>query len=209
MNEIYHCTCDDPLPDYKTAYSSKNNIVKGFRCIRCERLFITPKDFSTDVGIERATAQKEESDMKLELGIMAGAESKAFLVDLTKQIDRLEKLYGGKKTAVEADDEETETEVEAAADSDDDEDFTPVKKTKAKAAKSFDDDEDDAEEEEVKPAKKAKKITLDDVNDACKARAAGGRRKEVLAILKKKFKTESVSTLEPEQYPALIAAMKD
>lgn len=87
----------------------------------------------------------------------------------------------------------------------------------------FDDDaaeEAPAEEEgfEEEPPKKAapakgtkaaskKKITLDDVNDACKAHAAAKGRPATLDILKKKFKTQSVTALKPEQYEACISAM--
>jgi hypothetical protein len=102
--------------------------------------------------------------------------------------------------------EETE-EVES-----DDEDFAPKKSTAKKAAASFDDDEENDEEEAPPKKKKAPKISLDDVNDACKARAVeegGGKtgRGIVVAILKKKFKTESVGELKPEQYAAVIEAM--
>lgn len=167
--------------------------------------------------------------MKLELSVMAGPESKAFLVDFSKLLDRAEKLLN--KTAGAATDDEEETDASEADAADEDEDFgkkpapkkkaaafdeeeeddvTPAaKKAAKKAAASFDEEE---EEDAPAPAKKAKKITLDDVNDACKARArsTGGKegRAEVLALLKKKFKTESVSELKPEQYAACVALME-
>lgn len=84
-------------------------------------------------------------------------------------------------------------------------------------------DEEPAEEasfdEEEKPAKKAaapakgtkkaatKKITLDDVNDACKAHAAAKGRDSTLEILQKKFKLQSVAKLKPEQWESCISAM--
>lgn len=85
----------------------------------------------------------------------------------------------------------------------------------------FDDDaaaeevtEEESFEEEPKKAApkkgangKAKKLTLDDVNDACKAHAAAKGRPSTLEILKKKFKTQSVTALKPEQYEACISAM--
>lgn len=157
--------------------------------------------------------------MKLELAILAGAESKAFLATLTEQIDRLEKLTGGittpvknatKKAAPVEDEEAEEQETE-------DEEFAAPKKkaaTKKAAAKSFDEDEESEDEEQEAPVtknKKTKAVTHDDVNDACKARAAdtGGKegRTEVLTILKKKFKVTSVSELKPEQYQSVIEAM--
>lgn len=84
------------------------------------------------------------------------------------------------------DDKEPTDEIEST---DDDEDFTtPAKKTA-----------------------KAKKVTVAQVNDACKARAKSGGKKgrdEVLAILKKQFKTESISEIKPERYADVIAAME-
>lgn len=153
---------------------------------------------------------------KLELVVMAGSESKAFLASLTEQLDRLEKLHGvmtGKKVATSI----TEDAEETTETDEEEELIAPVNKTATKkAAASFDDEEvhsdDDEEEAPVAKKTKAKKVTLDDVNDACKARAAsvGGKegRSEVLTILKKKFKTTSVSELKPEQYAAVIAAME-
>lgn len=75
--------------------------------------------------------------------------------------------------------------------------------------------EEEAEEEAPKkPAAaakgtkaKSKKITLDDVNDACKAHARAKGRDATLGLLKKKFKTESVTALKPEQYESCISAM--
>ncbi len=103
--------------------------------------------------------------------------------------------------AASFDDEQEATEIEAEeTQSDDTEDFkTQTSKTKSKVS--------------TQPAKKvaAKKLTVDDVNDACKAKAAsiGGKagREQVLTILKKKFKTTSVTELEPEQFEAAIAAI--
>lgn len=152
---------------------------------------------------------------KLELALLVGEETKTFLANLTKQIDRLEKL--GEKTVPEE-----IAQAEAAVD-EDEEDLVPKKSAKKAPAKkpvSFDDDEpaepeadveedDDSYAAKFKP-KKAKKVTLDDVNDACKALALHiGKtgRQHVLGILKKKFKTETVSGLEPEQYAACVEAM--
>lgn len=153
---------------------------------------------------------------KLEIAVLAGAESKAWLVSFTKQVDRLEKIMGGKKVAATEDVEETEVE-----ETEDDDDFAPAPKAKAAAAKktattTFDEDdevvethEDDEDEAPVKKTAKAKKLTVDDVNDACKAYArenGGGKegREAVLKILKKHFKTTSVSTLEATDYAKAI-----
>ncbi len=162
--------------------------------------------------------------MQLELKVLAGAESKAFLAGLAEQIDRLEKLTGGKGLKASSDDAPAPA-ADAAAD---DEDFAPKKSTKKKGA-AFDEDDDDApapkaaakkgasfdEEEDDAPAPKAKKapkVTLDDVNDACmeKMKALGGNKKareQVVAILKKKFKVETVTELKPENYADAVEAM--
>ena len=74
--------------------------------------------------------------------------------------------------------------------------------------------DDEAEEDFTAPpakAAKAKKFTVADVNDACKARAkAGGAkgRAQVLSILKKKFQTESISEIDAKDYGAVIKAMQ-
>lgn len=207
----------------------------------CQRLshrqrLLTPELFrDLLIGIaaesQSTSVQKENTEMKLDLGIMAGAESKAWLAGLTQQLDRLEKLTGGKGidglkslTTVAA----TEPVAPESEESEDeDEDFTAKKKPAKKASASFDEDESDGddedesvdeddEEEKAPPAKTKKagrppKYTVDDVNDACKARAlaAGGKkgRAEVIAILQKKFGTATVSELKPEHYAACIAAM--
>lgn len=186
-------------------------------------------------GVNRPDGHKEQS-MQLEIKVLAGAESKAFLADLTKQIDRLERLGGVKAAAPAAEDaDDTGSDDAPDADESDDDDFAAapknvkaaVKSAAKKTAASFDEDDaddapaastedDDDADFTAPPAKaakpaKAKKITVDDVNDACKAKASsiGGKegRAKVLALLKKHFKTESVSELKPEQYEACIKAM--
>jgi len=159
----------------------------------------------------------------LELVITAGADSKEWLAKLEKQIDRLERLRGAKDEpapAVESDDAE-----------DEDEDEAPKAKAKSKpkkVAEAFDDDEDEPaeddgedeageEDEDEAPTAKAKskpkKLTPDDCNDAAKAlaKAIGGKpgRDAVLKLMKKQFRTVSVSELKPEQYADFIAAMAE
>lgn len=74
------------------------------------------------------------------------------------------------------------------------------------------DDSDFSTPEPAPKTKKAPKVTADDVNDACrlKAQSVGGKagREQVLTILKKQFKTTSVSELKPEQYAAVVKAMQ-
>lgn len=165
--------------------------------------------------------------MKLELAILAGAESKAFLANLTQQIDRLEALSKG-VTITSATTKKT-----APADEDlgggpandyqtDDEDFAPKKKTAKKTAPAFEDDEEtatasaastDDDEDFSAPKKtaapKKKKLTDVDVNNACKAAAQKSSVKEVRALLKKKFKVESIQELSADQYEAVITAVTE
>ncbi len=227
------CGCDNSC--FRThQYYTDAGYTLVYACDNCggEGHFVRSdrKSFLPSTRKESTAARQsiEGIGMKLELGIMAGAESKAWLADLTTQIDRLEKLAGGlapKGKAKAAPESESDDEDEND-DEEEDEDFGSKKTKGKKAASSFDDDEeseeeeeeeeeeedeDEEEEEDEKPAKKAKKLTIDDVNDACKARAKGAGKKgrdEVLSILKKKFKVASVTELKPEQYAKAIAAME-
>lgn len=133
---------------------------------------------------------------RLELVIMAGAESKKFLADITSQFDRIEKLCskhlnskGGKAAlADDADEEESE-----------DEEIDPPAKKGKKAAKFEDADEesDDEEEsdesedeEEEAPAKKTKgkkaaKFEDDDADEEESEEADDAEDEEEEALAKK------------------------
>lgn len=169
-----------------------------------------------------AERQKEDGDSKmsrLELVLMAGDQSKTFLGDLEALVERMEAAVGASGV------KKSSSKAEAAAEPEEEEDDFAKKPGGKKGAKGFDEDEDDApakksaskkaadfgsEEEAEEPAPKkgkAKKLTVDDVNDACKAHAGRHNRAETLALLKKKFKVSSVTELEPEDYEACIEAM--
>lgn len=169
---------------------------------------------------------------KIELALLVGAESKQWLADLTEQLDRMEALQskGTKapmKSKTPAADDEEEVEVRrpkkaAPVEVDEDEDDElPVKKSApAKGKKKVDpedeemgeapdEDDEDFPAPKKKPAKK-KAVSVDDVHDACKAKAASlgkAGRDAVLAILKKQFRVKSVSELEEDDYAAVIEAM--
>lgn len=176
---------------------------------------------------------------RLELALLVGQESKKWLANFEALVKRLENATAGatskKAKALDDDDEDSETESESDDDTetttdedDDSDDDVSVHRRSAKGFDSEDDNEgesedeseneesesDESEDEEEKPVKKQanKKITIETVNDACKAKAAkiGGKegRLAVLKVLKKKFKTETISDLKPDQYAAVIAAMK-
>lgn len=157
--------------------------------------------------------------LEIESTILVGAESKAWLSDLENLVTRMEKVTGKTTTKKSA---KTDTDLDDTSldeDNDDGEDFTKSTKPKnsAKKASSFSDDsdEDDTDEKsEIEAASmkgkrgRPKKITIDDVNDACKTRAEETSRKEVLKILKGQFDVTSVTDLEPKQYAEVIEAMQ-
>lgn len=140
---------------------------------------------------------------KLEIALLVGADSKTWLQQLTNTVDKLEKLVaqlpGDSGDTGEAEDTDTEAEVED----------TEVEETEDEAEVEETEEEGFTEPEPpVKKGKgKAKKVTMDDVNDACKKLAAKKGRPAVLAILKKKFKVESITALEEEQYADVIKAV--
>ena len=142
---------------------------------------------------------------KLEVALLVGEQSKCFLLSLTQQIDRLEalasKITNG-ATGV--------TNGEDACDDEEAEEIAPTKKASKKAAASFEDaDEEETFDEAPKKASAKKKLTVEDVNAACKARAARTDFKSTKALLKKMFKIDSVQDLKPEQYATVIAAMSE
>ena len=160
------------------------------------------------------TNEGEGKMASLELKLLVGSESKQFLASLEGVVSRLEKLSGTLDKAGKA--------ASSIDDGEEDDDFAapPTKKGKVTKA-AFEEEEEAAEEEEEKapPAKKAPptkkaKLKSDDVNAACKARvkaiieargcSGAEARASVLKLLKKHFKTESVSELEPEQYAEAI-----
>lgn len=171
--------------------------------------------------------------MQLVINVKEGATAKDIATQLRWQANLIEGMEPKKAASTEATSAtatKSPATKKAAAPAapapavvEEDDDF----KADADEASGFDDDDNDTvaeasfddaapeEVEEKKPAKtaangsngKAKKVTLDDVNDACKAHAQAKGRPATLAILQKKFKTQSVTALKPEQYEMAIAAM--
>ncbi len=167
--------------------------------------------------------------MSLEIKILAGAESKQFLVNLEKLVKRMEAVDTSATTEAEETETEAETEAEETETSfDGAEEEAEETEAEETESESFDAPAEEEEEEEApkKSAKatkapKAKKVTTDDVNDAAKAavtRIIGKRgvtgkdaRGVVLACLKKNFKTETISKLDDEQLAkavTVLAALK-
>lgn len=191
--------------------------------------------------------------MEIESKILVGAESKAFLADLTKLVERMERAAGVKTKAgavVEDDsddlDDDTDFGVDpkpakkaaafeeddipgiddadladADTDADEDDDFAPKTKSKKTAAASFEEDDSDDVEPEVETkkttkAKKAPKLTTDDLNDACKARVARLTKKgqsttealdAIRKVMKKRFGVKSVAQVKPEDFAKFIEVM--
>lgn len=175
--------------------------------------------------------------MKLEIAMMAGAETKQFLANLTQQIDRLEalqaKIVSGNTPQADFGDSVLDATVYASrplkktnmiedsflsddqpeeTNLEDDSFEAPKKQTRAKKTKpaetSFEDEEDALFEEPAPKSNKTKALTVKDVMDACKARATASNRAEVLGILKRKFKVASINDLKPDQYGDVIKALQ-
>jgi hypothetical protein len=149
---------------------------------------------------------------KLEVQLLIGEQSKQWLADVTALVERLEKGVGQKVKGTSIVDEETDEAIDEPTDTmteDEDTDFTPKKKSTKKAGVEFSDEYEEGEPDaDPAPKKKAKKLTIEDVNAACKAYATENGVKKTKALLKKKFGSESLSDLEEDQWAAVIAAMK-
>lgn len=168
--------------------------------------------------------------MQITITVKDGATNKDIATQLRFQAGLIEGLppkvaSSRKNTEAPAQTEE----VEETEELDEDDDFaaapakTAKKATAKKAAAAAFEDEEETEVEETSdddfmeeapvkkaaPKKNAKglKLTVNDVNDACKAKAAKTSRKDVLKILKK-FDVASVTELSADQYGEVIAAMK-
>lgn len=158
--------------------------------------------------------------MQLVITVKDGATNKDIAAALRFQAN----LIAGMEPKAAAARENTDT-AEETEDEDDGFTETPPKSgkgtkgKKSQAAASFDEDDggddtvDETEDEDFTAppkgkAAKGKKVTIDMVNDACKAKAADSSRKEVLALLKKHFKTQSVSEIKPELYAKVIEVME-
>lgn len=149
--------------------------------------------------------------MKMEIALLAGAESKKFLLDLTKLVERMEKAASGKKAAAKPEAEEEEEsidgvseEVEEALDED----------VPSEDLESFDDVETaDEDEVEEAPPKKAKKTEAKAVHAAALAKMgvlnkkkAGTGKAAILAVLKK-FKASKVDDIKESDRAKVIAAI--
>lgn len=130
--------------------------------------------------------------MKLEVALLVGPETKGFLFDLKTQLDRIEKLAGGKPKPVEDDEETDDTE------SDDEPKAAKATTKKAKvlaeAEEQFDLGDDEEEED-----KKKNTLSLKDIIAGFKAYAADNGRDEALKILKK-YKVKNVNELKKDSY---------
>lgn len=148
--------------------------------------------------------------MKLEIAMLAGADSKQFLASLTTQIDRLERAattLGARTGAAESANDSTASVTPVAA--------FPARTTKSKPAvkttkapvvdeadgdnESFDLDASETHddgEDEVAPT-----ITKKDLIAACKS------NREAAIKQLKKLKINSVDELEPKLYTAFVNAI--
>ncbi len=138
-------------------------------------------------------AIKGEKTMKLDLGILVGAESKQWLADLTTVVERLEAVANvatksRKASTTDTADEDTDTEEKVIRSA-----KALKAKTKAEPQEEFSLDEDGNEETETEAP------TIKDVIAACKA-----NRTEAVKVLKR-MKVNSVHELKPTQYTKVLA----
>lgn len=138
---------------------------------------------------------------KLEITLQLSDSCKELLESCTRLVERFEALQEPKQSQAAKPDDQVCEEEELIA---------PVTKTETKKVDSFNEEEDTPEE--VSPPSKEKKaktrkVTVDDVNDACKARARLHSRDAVLEILQKNFNTKTISSLNPDQYALCVELM--
>lgn len=152
--------------------------------------------------------------MRVDLGIMAGDESKKFLVSLGEITERLEKVARALRSPDELEEAATK----------DEEEVKPAKRGRpAKAAAPIEedadfsddidfDDEDENEDEEVVVAPKKKaKATYKDVCAAAQERASqkNGGIKEVMRLLQKEFGIKkNLQELDSDDFANAIEHMK-
>lgn len=170
--------------------------------------------------------------MKLELMIMAGAQTKEFLSELAALTTRLEAATGKLKAGAKADD------VDTVADAEETDEEAPKRGRKPKSEALDDDSEeaddaDETDEEDDKPAdEESEEEESDDEEEdkpAKPAKKAAGANDELVEMKKKalralnvyaakhgkpkakkvlyKFNVESIHDLPLKQYPKLIAAL--
>lgn len=165
--------------------------------------------------MNESTTKTQEKTMQLIITVKDGATNVEMANQLRWQANLIEGMEPKAAAATTNTGKKTKPAVKAAAAETTDDDDGFVTEQAAGEPEGFEDDaatEDEGFTEEP-PKKagakgtKAKKITLDDVNDACKAHAAAKGRPATLGVLQKKFKTQSVTALKPEQYEACISAM--
>lgn len=121
---------------------------------------------------------------------------------IAKELRRMANWYG-KQTSAPAKKgktaEEDEEEIKDEAENEDE--------IEDKVGKDDEEIEADFTADEKPKKGRPKKLTLDDVNDACKKAAGKTTRAKVLKVLEKKFEVSSVSDLEPAQYEDVIEAL--
>lgn len=193
-------------------------------CLACGKHLRGPKLQEDEAKLlveffNRATAQtgneRKESTMQLEIKVLAGAESKQFLVDLTKQIDRLEKALTASavvsaeptaetkpaKTSKPAKAEKAPKRMAAIEEETDEEE---IQETASDDPADFDGEEESFEEEEET---EAKTVTKEDALKALQAYAKKHNRDKAMTILKKYAKSGAVKDVPPAKYGDLVNAL--
>jgi hypothetical protein len=146
--------------------------------------------------------QRKEEKMKLEVAMLVGPETKQFLADLTKQLDRMEALKGGAAPADTPAPAKTGKGKGKAAPAEEPAD-TGLGEEAADGAEASEADDlfgDDAAAEDAEP-------TLDEVRKIVKDFATKHGKEKALKLLGK-FKVTAINDLKKADYSKVIELAK-
>lgn len=153
-----------------------------------------------------ATPQEMAARLRMQANVLLGKSTKEAAAETEEDIDVIApskmKTPAKKKTKPVVEEDEENFDTDASSEEVEEQEEA----TEEDESESENDDDDD---EEVEIPKKVKKVTIKDVNDACKTLAANKKvgRNGVLKILKAKFKTESIQEIDSKLWPQVIKAM--
>lgn len=218
-NHVWICVaCRTQLSGPRLPDDERNALVEFALVMRkqfAERSATTSQRKGNNMAKQTQTDATAPKAPRLEIAVLAGAESKAWLAQFAELVGRLEKVSGKLTTAPAADDDADDASDDVDTDAEGEETETTDDDDGDFGAEAGEDDTAEDDFDEPAPKKKAAaketkaaKLTAKDVNAACKERAGRTNRADVLGILKKKFKVTSVTELKPEQYADVIKTMK-
>ena len=149
--------------------------------------------------------------MKLEVAMMVGAESKAFLASMTNILERMEKVAGlaqASAAPVETKAKKAKLNLPLIEVPEETESFEESLGEDEGEELGFDSAEETEDEAPVAKAPKASKLTDKDVHTAALAHAKKHGRPATLKLLKAKFGVASIAEIKAADYAKAIAALK-